>query len=222
MHLFKFRGDGDTYGGVVRVEGPESLRVYWNGDASTDRWAVYHGDDRVSPWHTTRDSVRKHLKSLVGVFNKPETGRGMPSVASPGQGLANYGHPHVVMSTSATGARKEKKLAQYALIPVDALEELAKVFGYGAEKYSENEWRQGMPWSWNLSAVFRHIAAFQKGEKVDPESGLHPLAHAMAHLTMLHTYDTQGLGEDDRMVHSVTHKSASAQGTDSKDWSFDE
>jgi hypothetical protein len=97
-----------------------------------------------------------------------------------------------------TGGEKGRKLAQYSLIPYRPLSEVAKVYGYGAEKYAPQNWRRGYPWSWSLDALFRHIEAFRSGESEDPESGLHHLAHASFHLNALMVFDFDVLGTDDR------------------------
>lgn len=91
-----------------------------------------------------------------------------------------------------TGGQKGKKPEEYALIPVEALAEIARVYGYGAEKYEPNNWRRGYAWSLSYSALQRHINAFWRGERTDPESGLHHLAHAAFHLLSLMTFDNVG------------------------------
>lgn len=101
-------------------------------------------------------------------------------------------------ATHTTGGQKGRKLAEFALVPVEAREEVAKVYGYGASKYEPHNWRRGYPWSWSLSALYRHVAAFERGESSDPESGLHHLAHASFHLNTLMMYDWFTKGEDDR------------------------
>ena len=93
-----------------------------------------------------------------------------------------------------TGGQKGRKSEEYALIPVEPLAEVARVYGYGAQKYEPNNWRKGYAWSLSYSALQRHINAFWSGERIDPESGLHHLAHATFHLFSLMTYD--GVGSD--------------------------
>ena len=99
---------------------------------------------------------------------------------------------------SSTGGQKGRKLEEYALIPPAPLSEVARVYGFGAQKYSPNNWRKGYPYSWSLSALFRHIELFRAGERWDPESNRHHLAHAAFHLFTLMEFDLFGLGEDDR------------------------
>lgn len=106
-----------------------------------------------------------------------------------------------VRATDAeTGAQKGRKPEEYALIPVGALADIARVYGYGARKYSPNNWRKGYPWSWSYSALQRHLNAFWDGEDLDPESGLPHLAHAGFHVLTLRTYSSgaQYVDKDDR------------------------
>lgn len=94
--------------------------------------------------------------------------------------------------TSKTGGRKEVKQEMYALIPTEPLAELARLYGYGAGKYSERNWEKGYAFSASYSALQRHANQFWAGENVDPESGCSHLAavcfHAFAMLEFLCTH----------------------------------
>jgi hypothetical protein len=48
-----------------------------------------------------------------------------------------------VVTDPTTGGQKGKKPEEYALIPVGALAEIARVYGFGARKYEPNNWRKG-------------------------------------------------------------------------------
>lgn len=97
-----------------------------------------------------------------------------------------------------TGGAKGMKPERYGLIPVWPLAELARVYGYGAQKYDDNNWRKGYRWGLSYDALQRHVNAFWSGESIDPESGFHHLAHAAFHLFALMTYEREGAGTDDR------------------------
>lgn len=103
-----------------------------------------------------------------------------------------------VIHTSETGGQKGLKQERFDLVPANPLEEVARVYGFGASKYSDNNWRKGYPWGWSLGACLRHISAFRRGEDRDPESGLHHLAHAAFHLLALMEFQATGTGTDDR------------------------
>ena len=64
------------------------------------------------------------------------------------------------------------------LLETAYLEEVAKVLAFGAEKYERHNWRRGISVTRNLAAALRHVFRVLRGEDIDPESGLHHLAHA--------------------------------------------
>lgn len=104
----------------------------------------------------------------------------------------------VRVTDPVTGAQKGQKPERYDLIPPHALDELARVYGYGASKYDDRNWEKGYDWGLSLAALHRHVKAFEKGEVVDPESGRRHLLHAAFHLLTLDTYEQFGLGTDTR------------------------
>lgn len=63
------------------------------------------------------------------------------------------------------------------LLDAEALEGMARVLQFGANKYSAHNWRQGIKWSRLLSAMLRHTFAIMRGELMDPESGLPHIDH---------------------------------------------
>lgn len=71
---------------------------------------------------------------------------------------------------------------RYGLVPPEILEELAKVFTYGANKYKKDNWKLNTDIDRYTDALFRHIEAWRMGEVKDPESGLLHLSHAMTNL----------------------------------------
>lgn len=79
---------------------------------------------------------------------------------------------------------------EYGLLPPNALEETVKVLTFGAQKYERNNWihvDDGV--RRYFDALQRHLWAWKKGEQIDPESGLHHLAHAMCCLMFLYERD---------------------------------
>lgn len=63
------------------------------------------------------------------------------------------------------------------LLSTKALIEIARVMGYGKDKYGAQNWRAGLNWSRLIGAAFRHLSAFNDGEDLDPETGLSHIAH---------------------------------------------
>lgn len=73
---------------------------------------------------------------------------------------------------------------RYDLIPVTALEGIAEIFTYGSNKYDEFNWFQSTRPMRYYAAAMRHIMALQQGTKIDPESGLRHIDHAIVSLIM--------------------------------------
>jgi hypothetical protein len=76
---------------------------------------------------------------------------------------------------------------EYGLLPPYALQETVKVLTFGAQKYERNNWihvDDGI--RRYFDALQRHVWAWKMGENIDPESGLHHLAHAMCCLMFLY------------------------------------
>lgn len=63
------------------------------------------------------------------------------------------------------------------LLDRKALDGLAKVLTFGANKYSANNWRGGFNYSRLTAAAMRHLLAVMDGEDIDPESGLPHIDH---------------------------------------------
>ena len=94
--------------------------------------------------------------------------------------------------------KHDSNKAPLALIPTSALIEEAHVLAFGARKYGTHNWRQGITWSKLISAILRHMAAFNAGENFDQESGLHHLAHVRVSCAFLLEYMSSHPELDDR------------------------
>lgn len=80
---------------------------------------------------------------------------------------------------TAVGRKFDAGKVDYTLVPWDGLEEIVKVLEFGARKYARDNWQHvegGM--QRYQAAAFRHLIAYNQGEKADPETGLSHLAHA--------------------------------------------
>ncbi len=76
--------------------------------------------------------------------------------------------------------------------------EVARVLAFGARKYARHNWREGLAWSRWIDAALRHLAAFERGEVVDLETGCHHLGHFACCVMFLYVHQRDGLGTDDR------------------------
>ncbi len=97
-----------------------------------------------------------------------------------------------------TGGQKDQKLERYDLVPSEAMDEVARVYGMGAKKYDDHNWGKGYKDGLSIQALERHVSQFKQGNNLDPESGLNHLAHAAFHCLALITFCKRGLGTDDR------------------------
>ena len=104
----------------------------------------------------------------------------------------------VTSADRGSGARYNDGKTALELVPLMAMEDCARVFDYGRKKYAEWNWAKGQSWSAPLGCLLRHVAAWQRGEDNDPESGLPHLGHAMCNLVMLSTFAKTYLEGDDR------------------------
>ena len=104
----------------------------------------------------------------------------------------------VTVLGSGVGVKHDTGKPEMALIPSNVLREVGIVFTKGAEKYSPDNWRDGMRHRRMASAALRHIGAYLDGEDLDEEWGLHHLAHATCCIMMLYGMILDGTGTDDR------------------------
>lgn len=92
-----------------------------------------------------------------------------------------------------------KTKAPMELLPPVALIETAWVHGLGAAKYGRYNWRDNnVNASTYVSAIMRHLMAWQQGEDIDPESGRSHLAHIAAGCNILMDAKQRGTLVDDR------------------------
>lgn len=85
-----------------------------------------------------------------------------------------------------------------SLVPPASIIYAALALQDGARKYGAYNWRSHtVSTNTYIAAALRHIAQFQDGEVVDPDSGFPHLAHALASLSVLvDAYETGNLLDD--------------------------
>jgi len=85
----------------------------------------------------------------------------------------------------SAGLKDDGNKVDWAILKYAPLEDVVRVFMMGEEKYDRHNYLEVEDWEtryWN--AAMRHMVAHQRGEYMDPESGLPHLAHAVASLLM--------------------------------------
>ena len=135
-----------------------------------------------------RSSVRRQIADQLDIF--PELKK-LAEEKTKGVG-------DVTSSEKGSAARYNTGKPDYSLLPLSTLEDEVRVWAYGAQKYTSWNWTKGMAWSVPFACLMRHLAAWQRGEEVDAESGLPHLAHAMCNLRMLTLFSKTYKEGDDR------------------------
>lgn len=98
-----------------------------------------------------------------------------------------------VAQPEVVGKKNDLGKLRFDLVDADFEEQLAKVITYGANKYAPDNWKKVEdPVNRYYAALRRHLAAWRKGEKVDPESGLNHLAHVAANVMFLMHFECPG------------------------------
>ena len=105
-----------------------------------------------------------------------------------------YNRPAVEKEYVKDGIEKPR----LSLIPQHAVVEVAKVFGYGANKYDAYNFSKGAYKTTYTDAAQRHINRYLLNEDIDPESGLSHLAHGICCLMMLLDNDLIETSIEDR------------------------
>ena len=93
--------------------------------------------------------------------------------------------------------KHDQDKVRFDLIPPKELEEVAKVFTFGAKKYSDYNW-QGLKVSRLVASLLRHVYAWVQGKSIDPETGLSHLSHAVCNCLMIMWIVENRRDQDDR------------------------
>lgn len=94
---------------------------------------------------------------------------------------------------ASAGVKYDGSKNRLDLLPFDALEEVGKVYTLGAAKYTDRNWEQGIAYMRVVGALLRHLFAWVRGEKNDPENGQPHLASVAWNALALLTYELRGM-----------------------------
>jgi hypothetical protein len=75
------------------------------------------------------------------------------------------------------GTKHDDGKSRMDLLDSEFLEGVGHVLRFGASKYDAHNWRGGIAYSRLIGAAMRHLAAINKGENIDPESGMQHVHH---------------------------------------------
>jgi hypothetical protein len=105
------------------------------------------------------------------------------------------------------GIKNDVGKARAELLDPYVLETVASVLTFGANKYSDDNWRRGMSHRRLIGSALRHIYAILRGEYNDDETKLPHWAHAICGLMFLGWHQKYRQDKDD--VISITGNPAS-------------
>ena len=94
------------------------------------------------------------------------------------------------IDTKPEGRKYDEGKLRWDLLPWTPVEDAVSVLTFGATKYGEDNWRE-VPNARRryFAALLRHVLAWYRGEKLDPETGLPHLAHALCCVLFLAELD---------------------------------
>lgn len=79
----------------------------------------------------------------------------------------------------------------FSLVPPVALTEVARVLTHALKKYPRDNWKKNKEPHRYVAAILRHVFAYMRGEKMDPESGMHHMACAVCSAMFLVELDAR-------------------------------
>jgi len=137
--------------------------------------AVSNKPDNLNAWsEMQRQKEQARLNSIdLGTIRLPASD---PAPIDPGQ------------HSTGEGLRYNEGKLRYDLVPNYAQEQYVRVLTKGATKYAPRNWEKGMAWSKVLASLKRHVAALERGEDRDPETGELHSAHVMCNAAFLTEY----------------------------------
>jgi hypothetical protein len=102
--------------------------------------------------------------------------------------------------TQDSGVKYDSGKTQWSYLPLEPIKAVIDVMTYGDKKYPAND---GSNWKRvkdsrkrYYNATMRHLTSWFDGEKNDPESGLHHLAHACSNILFLLWFEFNSYPED--------------------------
>lgn len=100
-------------------------------------------------------------------------------------------------TTWTAGVKHDSEKPRMDLLDPWALEGLAAVLTFGANKYDSWNWAKGIHYSRLVASLERHLGAIKKGEYIDGESGLPHIDHLGCNWHFLSALMKKGQDWDD-------------------------
>lgn len=100
-----------------------------------------------------------------------------------------------VEAAVSAGRKFDGDKLRFDLLPPGPISRVVEVLTFGARKYSADNWKfVDKPKRRYFAAAVRHLFAWAGGEKLDPESGKHHLAHAACCILFLLHFEEEQPG----------------------------
>ncbi len=103
-----------------------------------------------------------------------------------------------------SGIKHDSGKPRWSLLPLGTVAQVVRVLEFGAAKYALDNWKT-VPDARTryFDALMRHVHAWWAGERNDPETGCHHLAHAGCCVLFLLWLDGESKGTDWRTAQTV-------------------
>lgn len=108
------------------------------------------------------------------------------------------------------GIKHDSEKVRIELVPPEIIFAVADILTFGAKKYSDRNWENGMKWGRVFGALMRHLWSWWGGARptttnfvfgsLDSETGKSHLWHAACCIAFLVSYEERKIGEDDRQT----------------------
>lgn len=111
------------------------------------------------------------------------------------------------------GRKSDEDKVRTDLFPYDALIAICHVLTFGAQKYQDRNWEQGIKYGRVFGACMRHLIAWWQCKEptdvnflfgsLDAETGMSHLWHAGCCIVFLIAYEARGMAQFDDRPHSI-------------------
>lgn len=80
-----------------------------------------------------------------------------------------------LLNKTEVGLRLDTGKSRVDLIPAEVMMSLGDLYREGAKKYSDDNWRKGIPYKSMYGPLLRHLLKWWSGSEIDEETGVHHL-----------------------------------------------